>query len=256
MTQDKLLITGADSYIGHKLLQEKSLQKSFTWIELKREMGKEEISSYLDGAKYLIHLFEARTGSKDQLADANVAYTEQLIDLMNESSQILPFIYVSSDYDDSDYGQSKLHAELLIREHGQHHRVRNMIYRLPILMGEQLYLDLANPLHDLCRQLIFEQKEIILPDQKEHKFVDINDVVQELMRALCGRAFYATVDLSICVIPSEHFASWDRVLTVLREIKERGEDYPLPEYRTNSLEYKLYRTYHSLVEYYSTSGIK
>lgn len=256
MAKAKVLITGADSYIGQMLLEERALQEAFTWTELKRDMGDDEIISHLAEEKFILHLFESKVGSKDQLLDDNVAYTKRLIALMEDSANILSFIYTSSDYDDSDYGRSKLLSEQLIREYGQRQRVRNMIYRLPVLMGEKLYLDQANPLHELCRQLIFDHEAISLPDQDEHKFVDIGDVLEEIMRALSGRAFYATVDLSICVVPSEHFASWDRILAVLSEIKERGEDYPLPQYRANSLEYKLYRTYHSLLEYYSTNGIK
>lgn len=256
MPKDKLLITGTDSYIGQMLLMEQSLLDAFNWVELKRNMGKEDIISHLSDAKFLLHLFETKSGSEDRLITDNAGYTEQLINLMEESGHNLPFIYVSSDYDDSAYGRSKLLSEQLIREYGQRRRIRNMIYRLPILMGDRLYLDEANPLHDLCYQLIFDQETIILPDRQEHKFVDIRDVTREIARALSGRAFYATVDLSICVVPSEHYADWKRVLSILREIKEKGEDYPLPEFRKSSLEYKLYLTYHSLLDYYSTRNIK
>lgn len=256
MAKDKLLITGADSYIGQMLLSERALCDSFNWVELKRDMGKEEVCHNLSDAKYLLHLFETKSGSEEQLIAGNAGYTQQLIALMEESTYTLPFIYVSSDYDDSEYGRSKLLSEQLIREYGQRQRIRNMIYRLPVLMGEQLYLDKENPLHDLCRQLILEEEAIVLPDREEHRFVDIKDVTGEISRALNGRPFYATVDLSICVIPSEHYAVWDRILSILREIKERGEDYPLLQYRKSSLEYKLYLTYHSLLNYYSTRDIK
>ncbi|NLC40844.1 MAG: hypothetical protein GX763_08020 [Clostridiaceae bacterium] len=256
MPKDKVLVTGADSYIGQMLFKEQSLQDAFNWAKLGPDTGKDEIISNLSDAKFLLHLFESKSGSDDRLMADNAGYTGQLIELMEESGHTLPFIYISSDYDDSEYGRSKLLSEQLIREYGQRRRIRNMIYRLPVLMGERLYLDEANPLHDLCYQLIFDRETIVLPDRDEHKFVDIKDVTGEIARALSGRAFYATVDLSICVVPSEHYADWERVLSILREIKERGEDYPLPLYRKSSLEYKLYLTYHSLLDYYSTREIK
>ena len=256
MPKDKVLITGADSYIGQMLLKERTLRDAFSWVELKRDLGKAEILSELSDAKLLLHLYDSRSGSEEQLIADNAGYTGQLIALMEESTDVLPFIYASSDYDDSAYGRSKLLSEQLIREYGQRRRIRNMIYRLPVLIGEQLYLDAGNPLHDLCRQLILDQEAIILPDREEHRFVDIKDVTGEITRALNGRPFYATVDLSICVIPSEYYAGWERVLSILREIKEKGEAYPLPLHRKNSLEYKLYLTYHSLLDYYSTRDTK
>ncbi len=256
MTKEKLLITGSNSYIGQMLLEKRFLQESFTWAELEPNMDDAEITNQLSTGKFLLHFFESKKGTKDKLYADNAGYTERLIALMEDSDNILSFIYTSSDYDDSVYGRSKLLSEQLIREYGQRRRVRNMIYRIPVLMGQKLYLDKDNPLHELCRQLILDHDKIVLPDQDEHKFVDIEDLLEEIVRALSGRAFYATVDLSICVVPSEHFATWDRVLAVLLKIKEQGEDYPLPQYRKSSLEYKLYRTYQSLSEHYSTKGIK
>ena len=137
MPKDKLLITGTDSYIGQMLLMEQSLLDAFNWVELKRNMGKEDIISHLSDAKFLLHLFETKSGSEDRLITDNAGYTEQLINLMEESGHNLPFIYVSSDYDDSAYGRSKLLSEQLIREYGQRRRIRNMIYRLPVLHHTQ-----------------------------------------------------------------------------------------------------------------------
>ncbi len=251
MTKKKVLISGADSYIAQKLLKEQTVQEAFTFLEINPDMDKAELVPLLEEAKYLLHLYESKTGSPEELQVANVDYTAELIHLVEEHAYRLPFIYTSSEYDDSEYGRSKLLGEQLIREYGQRRRVRNIIYRLPVVMGEDLHLDIANPLHDLIKDMLQGNKEIQLPDEDEHIFVDVEDVVVELTRALYGRAFYATVDKSICVISAEHFATWERVLGILRDIIKKGEDYPLPQDKANSLEQKLYRTYKSLEEYYS-----
>lgn len=251
MTKQKVLISGANSYIAQKLLKEQAVQEAFTFLEINPEMEKTELVSLLGEAKYLLHLYESKTGSPEELQVANVDYTAELIRLMEEHAHRLPFIFTSSEYDDSAYGRSKLLGEQLIREYGQRRRVRNIIYRLPLVMGEDLYLDIANPLHDLIKDMLQGNEAIRLADEDEHIFVDVEDVVVELTRALYGRAFYATVDKSICVISAEHFATWERVLGILRDIIKKGEDYPLPQDKANSLEQKLYRTYKSLEGYYS-----
>lgn len=254
MSKEKVLLTGASSYIGRSMSDLLSSQNDFQIVSLSSEASDDEILEALSETKQLIHLAERKTGTEAELYATNVKYTEHLISLMELSVKPSPIIFISSEYDDSIYGRSKLMAELLIRDYGQRQHVHNMIYRIPILLGEKLYMDEDNPLELLCHRLLVGENIVGLPDQAEHKFVDIRDLVQEIYRALSGRAFFATIDRSICVVPSEHLASWKQILQILEQIRTEGGCFMNTDIPDYSLEAKLYRTYNSLAKYYLNRG--
>jgi UDP-2-acetamido-2,6-beta-L-arabino-hexul-4-ose reductase len=139
----KVLITGADGFIGSNLCQRLSERKHVETRRFTRRTQIRELPGLLEGVEFVFHLAGVNRADDPQEfisgnTDLTVALCAAIADTAGRTGRKPPMVYASSTQAERDtvYGRSKLAAEqalqVAMRETGQPVR----IFRLPNVFGK------------------------------------------------------------------------------------------------------------------------
>jgi len=183
----RVLITGADGFIGKNLLLHFREMNTIECVSFTRSHSVDELPELLEGVDWVFHLAGInRPKSADEFATGNVGLTELLCSAIKATGRAIPVVLTSSIQADldNDYGISKRAAEeaLLTLHKATGNPV--FIYRLPNVFGK-----LARPnynsavatfCHNIARGLPIQVNDpsALIP------LVYIDDVVESFKRLL------------------------------------------------------------------------
>lgn len=183
----KILVTGANGFIGKNLV--KKLQNSgYTDIfEYTRKNTEEELQSFCDRAEFVFHLAGInRPEDPDEFFEGNRDLTRRITGYLEKAGNKCPMILSSSTQADQTdpgniYAASKRGAEEAVYEYGQRTRASVVIYRMPNVFGKWSRPDynsaVATFCHNIARKLPITVKD---PGHTMH-LVYIDDVVSEFV---------------------------------------------------------------------------
>lgn len=138
MSASKVLVTGADGFIGRNLTLRLS-ELGHRPIPIVRTSDAQALQDGVAQADIVVHLAGAnRPVNPDEFMAVNRGACETLIDALEKAGRRLPVILTSSVRadDPSDYGRSKLSGEEVIRAYGDSADVPVHIFRLPNVFGK------------------------------------------------------------------------------------------------------------------------
>lgn len=249
-----VLITGAKGFVGKNLTEAlKNIRdgKDRTHGELKVDnlylYDIDSTAEYLDeackNADFVFNLAGVnRPETEEEFMEGNFGFASTLLDTLKKHNNKSPIMSSSSIQAalDNPYGKSKKAGEDLIFSYGLENGVKTLIYRFPNVFGKWCRPNYNSAVATFCHNIANELP--ITVNNREHPMtlVYIDDVVDELIRALEGKE---TRNGDFCAVPIEHKITLGEIADLIYSFHDQPNTLMMPEIEDNSFAKKLYSTY-------------
>ena len=185
----KILVTGADGFIGKNLCVSLAEQAGFEVLPVVRATDPAALESKVAQADAVIHLAGVnRPQDPAEFAAGNADFTARLCQALLATGRPIPMAFASSIQADRDnpYGLSKRAAEDHLRRYAEASGAPVALYRLANVFGKWSRPDynsaVATFCHNIARGLPIQVNDAAAP----LRLVYIDDVVAELLRFLAA----------------------------------------------------------------------
>jgi UDP-2-acetamido-2,6-beta-L-arabino-hexul-4-ose reductase len=190
----KILITGANGFVGKNLCLHLSERKDVSVLCFERKNSPDELPGLVAEVDFVFHLAGVNRPQDPQEffsgnTDLTKALCEAIVAVNAKTGRKIPVIYTSSIQADRDnpYGQSKLQAELALQALSEQHGVPVFVFRLPNVFGKWCQPNynsaVATFCHNIARGLPIQINDPATPVT----LVYVDDVVARFL-ALMDRA--------------------------------------------------------------------
>jgi len=185
----KVLITGADGFIGKNLQLHLAQRNDVEVVCFTRQNDVVDIESFLQDVDFVFHLAGVNRPKKTQeFSTGNVDLTQSLTTAILESGRDIPLVFTSSIQAslDNDYGRSKRKAEDLIFELSHRLGIPAHVFRLPNVFGKWCKPNynsvVATFCHNIARDLPIEVNDTSSP----LKLVYVDDIIERFLLLMDG----------------------------------------------------------------------
>jgi UDP-2-acetamido-2,6-beta-L-arabino-hexul-4-ose reductase len=186
----KLLITGANGFIGKNLITELKNRGYNEILPYTRDSGRPLLEKYTKECDFVFHLAGVnRPLDEKEFFEGNAGFTEELLGSLREHGNQAPILMTSSIQVEMDnpYGRSKLMAEELVLRHSRETGAKSLIYRLPNVFGKWCRPHYNSVVATFCHNIARDLEIQIHDPDKELTLCHIDDVVAEFIRAMEGK---------------------------------------------------------------------
>ena len=183
----KILLTGADGFIGKNLQVALSEREGMTLLPVIRGTTAEALRVAVAQADAVIHLAGInRPQDPSEFERGNADFTAQLCMLLLESGRTLPVAFASSIQAERDnpYGLSKRQAESHLADYSRRSGAPVAIYRFANVFGKWSRPDYNSAVATFCHNIARGLPIRIDDPSAQVRLIYIDDVVQELLRFL------------------------------------------------------------------------
>jgi UDP-2-acetamido-2,6-beta-L-arabino-hexul-4-ose reductase len=183
----KILVTGADGFIGKNLilrLRELSDIELLTYV---RSDSFDILKQAIISCDIVIHLAgENRPQSPEAFETVNVGLTEMICRLIQETKRKIPVVFSSSLQAELDnaYGNSKLGAEQVLKAFAQQNSNPVAIYRLPGVFGKWCKPNYNSVVATFCHNKAHDLPVQINDASHRVRLVYVDDVVSSLIKTI------------------------------------------------------------------------
>lgn len=135
----KVLITGADGFVGKNLIAFLSEHKSFEIIKFTKDNNEKDLLNILPTIEFIFHLAGVnRPKNEIEFKEGNTDFTKKLCDTLFTLKKAIPILYSSSIQAElsNAYGKSKYDAEQILIDYSKKLHVNTYIFRLPNVFGK------------------------------------------------------------------------------------------------------------------------
>lgn len=181
----KVLVTGADGFIGKNLRVALGGRDGFDVLTITRTNSDQELVDAVAAADTVIHLAGVnRPQDPAEFAAGNGDFTARLVDLLATSGRVIPVAFASSIQAEREnlYGASKRAAEAHLRRYANTSGAAVGLYRLANVFGKwsrpNYNSAVATFCHNIARGLPIQVNDPAATVQ----LVYIDDVIAELLR--------------------------------------------------------------------------
>ena len=185
----KILVTGADGFIGKNLRVALSERNEFTVLPVIRATTPAELAQAAAGADAVIHLAGVnRPQDVAEFATGNADFTARLCDVLRATGRAIPVAFASSIQAERDnpYGVSKRSAEEHLAAYGADAGAPIAIYRLANVFGKWCRPNYNSAVATFCHNIARGLPVQINDPNAEIRLVYVDDVVGELLRFLAA----------------------------------------------------------------------
>ncbi len=185
----KILVTGANGFIGRNLIYALEYRKVAEGLKFTRNMDDERLKELCKQCDGLVHLAGVnRPETEDEFAKGNTDLTRKLLSFLEEAGNPVPVIYSSSTQAqlDNPYGISKRRGEEAVNEYGKRNNVRVFVYRMPNVFGKWSRPEYNSAVATFCHHIA--RKEPIKINDRQHKMtlLYIDDIIGEFIEDIEG----------------------------------------------------------------------
>lgn len=187
----KLLITGADGFIGRNLRMAIGERPGFEALRITRSSSASEIREAIRTADAVIHLAGVnRPEDPAEFMAGNGECTARLCQRLLADGRALPVIYASSTQAERDnpYGASKRAAEQHLADYAGKSGASVAIYRLPNVFGKWCRPNYNSAVATFCHNIARGLPIQIHDHDAEVRLIYIDDVIDDWLRALTDLA--------------------------------------------------------------------
>ncbi len=265
-----ILITGAKGFVGRNLaISLRNIQDGKDRVrnlavdeiyEYDVDTGPDLLDEYCRKASFVFNLAGVnRPKDPGEFTVGNFGFAATLLTALQKNWNACPVMLSSSiqaaragRYSASDYGKSKLEAEGLFFQYAQETGAPVLVYRFPNLFGKWCRPNYNSAVATFCHNVANNLPTTVNDRSIELELVYIDDLVNEMLDALDGRAHRCdydglypvpSEDGRYCFVPVSHKATLGEILGLLERFKRQPETLIIPEIPENSFTGKLYATY-------------
>lgn len=272
----KILVTGASGFVGrnlsaalreiqaghdrrsdHRLAEDPA---SIVIHEYDLENTPAELDAFCRDCDFVFNLAGVnRPKDKAEFMQGNFGFASELLGALRKHGNCCPVMLSSSvqasllgRFGESDYGKSKLAGEELFFRYGQDTGAPVLVYRFPNLFGKWCRPNYNSAVATFCHNMAHGLPIQVNDRTTELELLYIDDLVEEMLGALAGRAHRCNYDgLTVlpatqgryCYVPTTHNVTLGEIVDLLASFKEQPRSLMMPAIPDNSFAKKLYSTY-------------
>ena len=198
-----------------------------------------------------------RPKNQEEFMQGNFGFASTLLDTLKKYRNTCPVMLSSSiqatmvgRYAGSEYGRSKKAGEELFFSYAAETGAKVLVYRFPNLFGKWCRPNYNSAVATFCHNIANDLPVTVNDPAAELELVYIDDLVEELLAALSGRAHRCDYDGltpipggDFCRVPVTHRVTLGEIVRLLYSFHKQPETLMLPEIPEGSFEKKLYSTY-------------
>ena len=200
-----------------------------------------------------------RPKETSEFMEGNFGFASTLLDTLKKHGNKCPVMLSSSQqasltgrFGNSEYGRSKKAGEDLFLKYQEETGAKVLVYRFPNLFGKWCRPNYNSAVATFCNNIANDLPIQVNDASVELELLYIDDLVNEMILALCGHEHRCEFDgLNVvvkedgryCAAPFTHKVTLGRIVELLHQFAEQPKTLMIPEIPSNSFEKKLYSTY-------------
>ncbi len=267
----KILVTGAKGFVGKNLVATlKNLKegKDRTRPRLSVEEIYEydihstpaELDEYCKNANFVFNLAGVnRPQTQTEFMQGNFGFASLLLKTLQKYENTCPVMLSSSvqatligRYAEGEYGKSKKAGEELFFEYARKTGGQVCVYRFPNLFGKWCRPNYNSAIATFCNNIANDLPITVNDPATELELLYIDDLVEEMLDALEGKAHHCNyeglipvekTDGRYCFVPTTYKITLGEIVLLLEKFKAQSQTLVMPEIPENSFAKKLYSTY-------------
>ncbi|MBE5868204.1 MAG: capsular polysaccharide biosynthesis protein CapF [Lachnospiraceae bacterium] len=240
----KVLVTGSNGFIGKNLISELSRKEGVEVLAFDVDTPLELLDDYCRDCDFVYNLAGVnRPEHVEEFMEGNFGFATTLVETLKKYRNTCPVMNSSSIQAalDNPYGHSKKAGEDMLFAYSRETGARVYIYRFPNVFGKWCRPNYNSAVATFCYNIAHD-----LPIQVNNRdtlmhLVYIDDVVQELLKALEGQP-HINED-GYCYVPVEHEITLGEIVDLLYGFRESRKNLTVPDMTDDGFEKKLYSTY-------------
>ena len=250
----KILITGAKGFVGKNLVAElgnirdgkdRSYKLDFTPEVLEYDIDSDPalLDEYCSQCDFVFNLAGVnRPENTEDFMNGNYGFASRLLETLEKHENRCPVMLSSSTQAalDNPYGRSKKAGEDLFFDYSARTGARVLVYRFPNIFGKWCRPNYNSAVATFCNNIANGLPIQVNDRSHPMTLVYIDDVVDELIHALCGNE---TKQGKYCRVPVEHNITLGEIVDLIYSFKESRENKFVPDMTDGSFSKKLYSTY-------------
>ena len=243
----KVLVTGANGFVGKNLIAELNNRGYNDIYKCTRETTIEQLDEYTKECEFVFHLAGVnRPKEEKEFMEGNFGFTSELLDLLKKNNNKSPILITSSIQAERNnpYGRSKKAGEDLLFKYSKETGVKVYVYRLTNLFGKWSRPNYNSVVSTFCYNIARDLDIQINDPEVELNLCYIDDVLDEFLRALKDNP---TREGDYCVVPVTHRIRLGKLAELIYSFKESRKNLSIPN-MNDLLTKKLYSTYLSYLQ--------
>lgn len=254
----KILVTGARGFVGRNLVE--TLKAVQSGKDRTRNIDVEEIyefdvdtapallDEYCQKADFVFNLAGVnRPKDQSEFMSGNFGFASTLLDTLKKHQNTCPVMLSSSiqaslsgRYAGSEYGRSKRGGEELFFQYGAETGAKVLVYRFSNLFGKWCRPNYNSVVATFCHNIARDLPITVNDPSTELNLVYVDDVVDEMFRALRGEE---TRQGDFCTVPVSHTVTLGQIVELLQRFHDQPKTLEMPQIPQGSFAKKLYSTY-------------
>ncbi|MFA6308332.1 MAG: capsular polysaccharide biosynthesis protein CapF [Clostridia bacterium] len=238
----KILVTGAKGFVGKNLINELRNRKYTDIFEYDLDTKKELLEIYCKEADFVFHLAGVnRPKEQTEFMEGNFGFTSTLLETLKKYNNTCPIMLSSSTQAvfDNPYGLSKKAGEDLLFQYAKETDAKVLIYRFQNIFGKWCKPNYNSAVATFCNNIANDLPIQVNDRNASINLVYIDDVVEELLNALNGKAnkigdFYSA--------PIGYSIKLGEIVDLIYSFKNSRKDLLIPDL-SDEFTKKLYSTY-------------
>jgi UDP-2-acetamido-2,6-beta-L-arabino-hexul-4-ose reductase len=238
----KILVTGANGFIGKNLIAELKNRNYTDIFEYTRETDPSLFDVYCKETNFVFHLAGVnRPKAQSEFMEGNFGLTSDLLEMLKKHGNRCPVMVSSSIQAElgNPYGESKRAGEAAVLSHCKQTSAKALVYRLPNVFGKWCKPNYNSAIATFCHNIAHDLPIQVNDQMGELTLVYIDDVVEELIRALEGQenrvGFY-------CEVPVVYTVTLGRIVSLLESFRASRANRSIPD-MSDDFTKKLYSMY-------------
>lgn len=249
-----ILVTGAHGFVGKNLCaafyniaegkdKSRNIESDITVFEYDIDTDPAKLDGFCRECDFVFHLAGVnRPQNNEEFMQGNFGFTSTLLETLKKYNNTCPVMISSSIQAalDNPYGLSKKAGEGLMFSYAEETGAKVLVYRLPNVFGKWCRPNYNSAVATFCNNIANDLPIQVNDRSVNMTLVYIDDVVDELIRALKGEE---NREGSYCKVPVEHKITLGEIVDLIYSFKNQPETLVMPEIPFGSFEKKLYSTY-------------
>ena len=238
----KILVTGAEGFIGKNLISELRNRKYNDIFEYDRNTNTILLDEYCKEADFIFHLAGVnRPIEQSEFMEGNFGFTSDLLNTLKKYNNTCPVMISSSIQAETNnpYGNSKKAGEDLLFGYSEESGSKVLVYRFPNVFGKWCKPNYNSAVATFCHNIAYDLPIQVNDTSVMMNLVYIDDVVNELINALEGKENKVGL---FCKVSVEHRVTLGEIVDLIYSFKRSRVNRLIPN-MSDTFTKKLYSTY-------------